>query len=93
MDEYGLNVHKLKMWASEHQKQLLIAEETQQEAAISQMRSFVIYLKHIVKIQSWYRGRVQRFIFLKWKMDKDQFRFRYLQGWYQYYKCEKLYRV
>ena len=93
VDEYGLDVGRLKQWAHERQKKLVEQEETQQEVAISRMRAFVIQIKHIVKIQSWYRGLVQVWKFREWKLVKDQFRFRYLQGWYQFYKSEKLFRV
>ena len=92
VDEYGVDVGRLKQWASERQKKLVEQEETQQEVAISKMRAFVIQIKHIVRIQSWYRGLVQRWRFRAWKYEKDQFRFRYLQAWYQYYRCEKLFR-
>lgn len=93
IDEYGVNVGKLKQWANDRTKKLIEQEETQQEVAIARMRAFVIQLKHIVKMQSWYRGLVQRWKFKAYKFEKDTFRFRYLQAWYQYYKCEKLFRV
>ena len=93
VDEYGVNVGKLQQWVNDRQKKLIEEEETQQEVAIVRMRAFVIQIKLIVKIQSWYRGLVQRWIFKAWKFEKDMFRFRYLQGWYQFYRSEKLYRV
>ena len=92
VDEYGVDVGRLKQWASERQKKLVEQEETQQEVAVSKMRAFVIQIKHIVRMQSWYRGLVQRWRFRAWKYEKDQFRFRYLQAWYQFYRSEKLFR-
>jgi hypothetical protein len=93
VDDYGVNVGKLKMWSTERQKKLIEQEEIQQEVAISRMRAFVIQIKHIVKIQSWYRGKVQRFIFLTWKNEQNNFIWRYLHGWYLYSKTERMYRV
>jgi hypothetical protein len=35
VDEYGLNVGKLRQWASQRQQQLVEREETQQEVTIT----------------------------------------------------------
>ncbi len=93
VDDYGVNIGKLKIWSSERQKKLIEQEEIQQEVAISRMRAFVIQIKLIVRIQSWFRSRVQVRIYKQWILSKQGFIFSYLQGWYRFYRTERMYRV
>jgi hypothetical protein len=93
VDEYGVNISRLKQWSSERQKTLMKQEDTQQEVIISKMRDFLILVKQIVKIQSWYRGIVHRRRFLAWRLEQGNFKFRYLQAWYRCVAAERMCRV
>lgn len=93
VDEYGVNISRLKQWSSDRQKTMMKQEETQQELIISKMRDFLILIKQIVRIQSWYRGIVHRRHFLAWRREQGNFKFRYLQAWFRYAASERMCRV
>jgi hypothetical protein len=68
-------------------------EDSQQELALTQVRSFVLALKKIVIIQSWWRMHNYKKVFKEYKNDRRKRKSRFFIAWKKYYSACKKYFI
>lgn len=89
----GVDLKRLKGWASHEFHRQLFQEEAQQEIALMKMKSIVISNAMIVRLQSWWRMYKCRIKYLKYKRERYFFLHTFFRAWFTTIRAEISFRV
>ena len=90
-EDYGVRLHKLKVWQEERDQQALIQETARQEVAVARVRGFLDAMRMLRRLQSWWRMMTFKMEFREFRNARLAIKRKFYNGWKQYWQAEHMF--